>query len=232
VLRRRPAVRCSAIPEGPPTDASELAVPWFDAGGRPGETPVVHDRVLTVANAITFVRLLGLPVFVWLVLAESRLTVAFWTLVAIGGTDWIDGYVARKFDQVTKLGRVLDPLIDRALLATAGVTLVVADILPLWVLLVIVVRDVLLLAAAYVLFRGVPDIPVSRTGKLATACLLIGIPCFLLAEIDWVGAGVLGVVGWLYVLAGMVAYYVAAGQYAKAAAALRAQGEQPAGRAS
>jgi cardiolipin synthase (CMP-forming) len=196
-------------------------VPWFDAGARPGEEVVVHDRVLTAANAITFARLLGLPLFVWLVLGPGRLTAAFWTLVVVGGTDWVDGYVARRFDQVTRLGRVMDPLIDRALLATAGVTLVVAGILPWWILVAIVARDAVLLGTAFALFRGIPDIPVSRVGKFATACLLIGLPGFLLAEIDWVGAGFFGVLGWLYTAAGLVTYYAAGAQYARAAARLR-----------
>jgi cardiolipin synthase (CMP-forming) len=66
----------------------------------------------------------------------------------VATTDWVDGYVARRFDQVTKLGRIMDPLVDRALLATAAVTLLVAGILPWWVLLAIVARDVLLLLGA------------------------------------------------------------------------------------
>jgi cardiolipin synthase (CMP-forming) len=206
----------------------ERAVPWFDAGARPGQPQVVHDKVLTAANAITLARLLGLPVFVWLVLGPGLLAAAFWTLVAVGATDWVDGYVARRFDQVTKLGKVMDPLIDRALLATAGVTLVIAGILPWWILAAIVARDVALLGAAYAMFRGIPDIPVSRTGKFATACLLIGLPGFLLAEIDWFGAGFFGVLAWLYTAAGLVTYYVSAAQYARRAAELReGQDEAP-----
>lgn len=199
-------------------------MPWFDAGARPGETQVVHERALTAANAITFARLLGLPLFVWLVLGPGRLTAAFWTLVVIAGTDWVDGYVARRFDQVTKLGKVMDPLVDRALLATAGVTLVVAGILPWWILVLIVVRDVVLLGAAFVLFHGIPDISVTRTGKFATACLLIGLPAFLLAEIDWFGAGLLGVLGWAYAIVGIVTYYAAGLQYASIVRTLREDG--------
>jgi cardiolipin synthase (CMP-forming) len=196
-------------------------VPWFDAGARPGQTPVVHDRVLTVANGITAVRLAGLPLFAWLVLGPGNLAAAFWTLVAVGSTDWVDGYVARRFDQVTKLGKVLDPLIDRALLATAGVTLLLAGILPWWVLAAIVARDVLLFASAYALFRGVPPIGVTRMGKFATACLLIGLPGFLLGAIDWRGADAFAVIAWGYTIAGIVTYWIAGAQYARLAAALR-----------
>lgn len=205
--RHQPAV-CRRTLWSPP-------VPWFDAGARPGEEPVVHDRVLTAANAITAVRLLGLPLFVWLVLGPERLGAAFWTLVAVGSTDWVDGYVARRFDQVTRLGKMLDPLIDRALLATAGVTLVVAGILPWWVLALVVVRDVALIVTGLVLFKGVPAITVTRMGKFATACLLIGLPAFLLGAMDWPAAGVFAVIGWAYVLVGLVTYYVAGIQYAQ-----------------
>jgi cardiolipin synthase (CMP-forming) len=200
-------------------------VPLFDAGARPGKPQVVHDRVLTVANGITFVRLLGLPVFVWLVLGADRLSAAFWVIVAVATTDWFDGYVARRFDQVTKLGRILDPLVDRALLATAAVTLLIAGILPWWVLLAIVARDVLLLGAAYALFRGIPDIPVSRLGKFATACLLIGLPSFLPAAIDWGGQGVFTVIAWGYTAVGIVTYWIAGVQYGQQAAALRRDGQ-------
>jgi cardiolipin synthase (CMP-forming) len=196
----------------------------FDIGGRPGEESVVHDRVLTVPNVITFVRLAFLPVFVWLVVGAENLVAACFTLGGIAATDWVDGYVARRFDQVSKLGQVLDPLIDRALLATAGITLAVADIVPWWIIVVILARDVVLLAAAYALFKGIPPIPVSRTGKFATTCLYIGLPAFLLAAVDWAGDGVLAVIAWGFTVVGIATYYIAGGQYAKAAAALRRRG--------
>jgi cardiolipin synthase (CMP-forming) len=189
----------------------------FDIGGRPGETPVVHDRILTAPNVITFVRLAFLPVFVWLVAGPRNLVAAYLTLGFIAATDWIDGYVARRWDQVTRLGQVLDPLVDRVLLATAGVTLAVTGIIPWWMIVVILARDVALLAAAYIMFRGIPPIPVTRTGKFATTCLYIGLPAFMLAAVDWAGAGVFAVIAWGYTLLGIITYYVAGVQYGKAA---------------
>ena len=169
-------------------------VRMFDAGLREDRPVVVHDRVLTVANGITMLRLLGLPLFVWLMVGPERYGMAFLTLVVVGTTDWIDGYVARRFDQVTKLGKLIDPLIDRALLATAGLTLAALGIAPWWVILAIVGRDVLLLIGAFALFGGNPGIPVTRLGKAATACLLIGVPGFLLGHMDWGGATAFGVI--------------------------------------
>jgi len=195
-------------------------VRWFDAGTPRGRTLVVHDRVWTLANAITAVRLLGLPVFVWLVLGAAEYGWAFLVLVLLGATDWVDGYVARRFDQVTRLGRLMDPLIDRMLLATAAVTLVVAGFLPLLLALLVLVRDVALLLGVAIRYRGIPPVPVSRAGKFATACLLVGVPAFLPANLDWPGAGALAVVAWVATLVGIAAYYVAGVQYVRDAAAL------------
>lgn len=209
--RRRPSVRSGAMR-------------LFDAGLRRDRPVVVHDRVWTVANAITFVRLAGLPLFVWLLLGARRPGLALLVLAVVATTDWVDGYVARRFDQVTRLGRVMDPLIDRALLATAGVTLAVAGILPWWIVALIVVRDVLLVAVGLVLFGGIPAIPVSRAGKFATACLLAGVPSYLIAVLDWAGAPLFAVLAWVFTLTGLAAYYVAGAQYGIAArVVLRAQ---------
>ena len=193
----------------------------FDAGAR-DETPVVvHDRVWTVANGITFLRLLGLPLFVWLMVGPMAYGLAFLTLFVIGATDWIDGYVARRFDQVTKLGRLVDPLVDRILLATAGITLAATGIAPWWVILLIVGRDVLLLGAAFVVFGGRnPDIPVINLGKFATASLLVGVPGLLLGAMDWPGADLCGVIGWTATTVGLATYYAAGVVYARTAWAL------------
>lgn len=177
----------------------------------------MHDKVLTAANGITAIRLMGLPLFVWLVVGPERLALAFGVLALVATTDWVDGYVARRFDQVTRLGRLLDPLIDRAMLATAGLTMAAVGILPWWIVLVIVARDAALLVVGVALFRGIPTIPVSRTGKFATACLLFGVPAFLLAAVDWPGARVAQIAAWTSTLTGIAAYYVAGWQYAVAA---------------
>ena len=198
----------------------------FDIGGR-GDPSLqkVHRRVWTVANAISFARLAGLPLFVWLMLGPRRYGAAFAVLVVIASTDWIDGYVARRFDQVSRLGQVMDPLIDRALLATVTITLLVVGLLPWPVLALIVGRDVVLLGAAFLLFGGLPAaIPVSRTGKFATACFLVGIPGLLLASLEWPFADVVGVLAWVCIGAGLVGYYVGAVQYARVAIRLKRMG--------
>jgi len=197
-------------------------VPLFDAGRRSDAgAELVHDRLLTAPNVITAIRLAGLPLFVWLVLGTERYLVAFWVLVAIAATDWIDGYVARRFDQVSRIGKLVDPLVDRLLLATAAITLLLAGLLPWSLLALILVRDVVVLSVSLAWFAGVPPIPVSRIGKLATALLMIGIPCFLLSGVEWTGAGVIRAVAWTSTVAGIVVYYLAAARYGRVALAIR-----------
>lgn len=197
-------------------------MPLFDAGARDGAGQErVHERVLTVPNVITAVRLLGLPVFAWLVLGAQRYLAAFWLLVAVATTDWIDGYVARRFDQVSRIGKLVDPLVDRLLLATATIALAIAGLLPWPLLALIVLRDVVVLSVSLVWFGGVPPIPVSRVGKLATALLMIGIPAFLLAGLETAVAPAVEVLAWVATTTGIVAYYVAAVRYGRVALAIR-----------
>lgn len=197
-------------------------MPLFDAGrrGDAGQEQV-HDRLLTAPNAITAVRLAGLPVFVWLVLGPQRYGAAFVLLVAIAATDWVDGYVARRFDQVTRIGKLVDPLVDRLLLATATITLALAGLLPWALLALIVLRDAVILGVSVWWFAGVPPIPVSRVGKLATALLMVGIPGFLLSGVEWGGADAVRILAWLSTVAGIVAYYIAAARYGRVARAIR-----------
>lgn len=195
-------------------------MPLFNVGARPGGERV-HDRVLTVPNAITAVRLAGLPLYAWLVLGPRRLFLALCVLVVIAMTDWIDGYIARRFDQVSRIGKLVDPLVDRLLLATAVMTLLIADLIPWPVVALILLRDILVLGASLVWFGGVPPIPVSNTGKLATALLMIGVPGFLLAGIDWPGSTIVAAAAWSTTIAGITTYYVAAYQYGRVALAIR-----------
>ncbi len=194
----------------------------FNAGARTDGPVVVHDRVFTVANGITAVRLLGLPLFIWLAAFVEAYGVAFLVLTLVGTTDWVDGYVARRFDQVTKLGKLIDPLIDRAMLATAGLTLLAIGFIPWWIVAAFVVRDVVLLVVGYVMFSGSnPNIPVSNLGKFATACLLIGVPAFLLGHMDWSANDGFLVAAYAFSIVGIVAYYVAGWRYAQAARTVR-----------
>lgn len=199
----------------------------FDWGARKDRPVVVHDRVLTVANGISLLRLAGLPLFVWLMFDPRAYGWAWLTLFVVGSTDFLDGYVARRFDQVTKLGKLLDPIIDRGMLVTVGVSLLIARMLPWPFVAAILGRDALILVGSLLFLRNVPDIAVTRTGKFATACLLVGLPAFLLAHMNWPGRIVAVAVAWLFTTAGASGYWVAGVQYARAVSRLRG-GEKPA----
>lgn len=196
----------------------------FDAGARPDRPAAVQRRVLTVPNAVSGLRLLAAPVFVWLVIGGGRYEAAFWLLAVVSATDWLDGYLARRLDQVSQLGVVIDPLIDRTLLVVAAFTLLWDGLVPWPLVALIVVRDVALVSASFALFGAVPPIRVKRTGKTATACLLAAFPAFLLGAFDWGGQEIAHVVAWVLVVAGVGLYYVAGAQYAVAAWRLRRDG--------
>lgn len=198
-----------------------MTVREFDWGSRPGQPAVEHERVLTLPNAITAVRLLALPGFVWLVLGAEAFALGLVVLVVVAMTDWVDGYLARRLDQATKLGRVLDPVVDRILIVTAALTLLAAGLVPAWLVVLIVVRDVVVVGGAVLYFGGVPPLKVTRIGKTATASLLVALPAFLLGETGMPGQGAVLLVAWLAAGTGLVAYYVAGAQYARQLHVLR-----------
>lgn len=193
----------------------------FDWGARRDRPVVVHDKVLTAANGISLLRLAGLPLFVWLMFGPQAYGWAWFTLFAVGSTDFLDGFVARRFDQVTKLGKILDPLIDRGLMATVGISLLLAGMLPWFFLAAILGRDLLILLGTLAFLRNVPDIAVTKTGKFATACLMVGLPGFLLGHMDWPAREPFLVAAWVFTLVGVAGYWVAGAQYARVVARLR-----------
>lgn len=140
------------------------------------------SAILTIPNFITIFRFLGTPLFVWLVLAKSEYGWGVFVLAVMGCTDWIDGFVARKLNQTSQLGRILDPLADRVALVTVIITLVIAHILPVWMLITMLVPDIVLLGFTLYWFHGDANLKVTMFGKTRTALLLIGTPLLLLAK--------------------------------------------------
>jgi cardiolipin synthase (CMP-forming) len=191
----------------------------YDIGGREGEPQEASDRIWTWANALSFVRLLALPV-IYLDLVGERWTRAFVLLAVFSATDWLDGYLARRLDQMTKLGRLLDPISDRLLFIVVGVGFVVADVLPLWAVLVLLVRDVLVIGIGLLMLsRGRRPPDVSRLGKTATFGLMFSLPVFLLARVFEDAAGdpnpVLLALAWFGLAVNAVLYWLAAAGYVR-----------------
>jgi cardiolipin synthase len=176
-------------------------------------------RILTVPNVLSFLRLSTVPFFIWL-FATGHEEAAVIVYAAGAWTDFFDGYIARRTNSVSELGKLLDPLADRIFIVALAVALVISDTLPLWLALVIVVRDVLMLIAfPYLESRGVPRVRVNFTGKSATAALLFGLTCLAWSETSFIGAGVGEFLGMGFVIAGAVLYWAAAVMYAREARA-------------
>ncbi len=170
----------------------------FDVGG-PEVPHAATDRILTVPNLLSLARILVLPL-VLVDLLAGRLTRALVVLLLIGASDWFDGYLARVLDQRTRLGAVLDPIGDRAVFIVVGSGLVLADILPLWALIVLLAREGgVVVVGAFLLARGarIPD--TSRLGKVATSGLTLSITGLLAAAA--LGDGPEDPVRWLQGLA-------------------------------
>lgn len=189
---------------------------FIGAGARPGQPQVDHDLIFTVPNILTVLRFMGVPLFVWLVLDRKEYGFAVLVLAIMGSTDWIDGYIARRFNQTSRLGRILDPMADRLALISVAVTLVIAGVVEWWYLTALLVPDAVLLSASLFYFRNHPDLPVSRIGKIRTALLLVGTPLLVLSKLPIPLTEVYFVMAWVFLGFGLLGHWVAAFNYFRA----------------
>jgi cardiolipin synthase len=172
------------------------------------------NRILTVPNVVTVVRLLCLPVFLWLLFVEDDYLSAGLLLGALGATDFVDGYVARHFDQVSDVGKVLDPVADRLLFIVGVGGIMLAGAAPGWFSLAVLVRELAVGGAMIVLsLLGMKRFDVSWWGKAGTLALMVAFPAFLLSEAEFRYAGFMRVVAWGFGLPGLVLSYYAAITY-------------------
>jgi cardiolipin synthase (CMP-forming) len=179
-------------------------------------------RILTVPNVLSFARLLGVPVFLWLILGPQADVAAFILLVLAGASDWVDGYLARRLDQRSELGVLLDPLADRLYIAATLLGLALRGLIPWWLVAILVLRELFLLTLLPRLRRsGRMALPVTYVGKSATFCLLWGFPLLLLGGIPTFGAAATAF-GWAFALWGTYLYWWAGIRYAQQAVALGA----------
>ncbi|TCC00254.1 CDP-alcohol phosphatidyltransferase family protein [Micromonospora zingiberis] len=169
-----------------------------------------EQRVLTLPNLISFARLAGVPLFLYLFLV-ARADVAAIVVLAIGGTsDWVDGWIARRLRQVSRLGELLDPLADRLYILAILVAFTAREVVPWQFTAALLARELLLLGSLVVLRRyGYGPPPVHYVGKTATFLLLAAFPTLLLAATVSGAAAVAGPVGWALAWWGLVLYWVA-----------------------
>jgi cardiolipin synthase (CMP-forming) len=171
----------------------------------------VSGRVLTVPNLISFARLAGVPIFLYLFLVAEQYGWAV-TVLAIGGTsDWIDGYLARRLGQVSRLGELLDPLADRLYILATLIAFTAKAVVPWWFAIALLAREAVLLITLIVLRRyGLGPPPVHYLGKTATFILLFAFPTLLLA---WATTGTVHTYayanGWALAWWGLVLYWLA-----------------------
>lgn len=183
----------------------------------PESTPD-ESRVLTIPNIITMFRLLCLPVYLWVLLGLDNRAAAAGLLAASGATDWVDGYIARHFGQVSKLGKVLDPVADRFLFYVGVAGILVVDGAPRWFCVIVLVREVLVGAATVVLaLLGASRIDVNGYGKAGTFGLMFAFPLFLWGSGDS-GFEPAWVLGYVAGIPGLCLSLYAAGLYVPAAA--------------
>ena len=172
------------------------------------------DRVATVPNAISVARLAGVPVFLWLVLGPHADWWAVGLLIAAGVSDWLDGKLARAWNQQSRLGQVLDPAADRLYIAATLAALAIRQIIPWWLVAVLVLRELVLGVALLVLRRySIGPLQVSFLGKAATLCLLYAFPLLFLGSHAGTAALVARVVGWAFAIWGTALYWWAAALY-------------------
>lgn len=182
-----------------------------DAGaGATGE-----DRIVTVPNVITSVRLACLPLFVYLLFGRDNPAAAAFLLALLGATDWVDGYVARHFDQVSTVGKVLDPVADRLLFFVGVGAIIVYGGAPLWFSIAVLAREVFVSLAVLALAAlGAKRIDVTWYGKAGTFCLMFAFPLFLAgSDPDLVGADLFTIAAWGFGLPGLALSYYAAVLY-------------------
>lgn len=172
-------------------------------------------RVWTVPNVVSMLRLLGVPLFLWLVLVPEADGLALAVLALSGVTDYLDGYLARRLNQHSSLGEILDPVADRFYILAVVVGLGLRDIIPWWVAVILPLRDALLWILVPLLrTRGYSSLPVHFLGKAATFNLLYAFPLLLLGEGTGVAPTLAEVFGWAFAVWGIGLYWWAGILYA------------------
>lgn len=173
----------------------------------------VSDRVLTVPNVVSFTRLAAIPVFWWLLLRADNVTAATILFALIATTDWIDGYLARRLDQVSKLGTALDPVADRLLIASGVIAGLIAGIVPSPIGLVLIAREIYMaIVSLFVFSRARTTLEVRVLGKWATFLVYSSIGWFYVAAIPFL-EDILKPLAWIAGVVGLALYLVTAFQY-------------------
>jgi cardiolipin synthase len=227
-VRGRDRAEALQVETGTKTDTADApqaeTVPLTaDATQAPEEAGL--DRILTAPNLITLMRLVCIPVFLWLLFGVHRQTAAAILLAVLGATDWVDGHVARRFHQVSTLGKVLDPVADRILVGTSVIAIIVYGAVPVWFGVATVAREAVVSVAVLVLASlGAKRIDVLWVGKAGTFALMFSYPAFLLGHGTAYWQTPIRDIAWVTGIIGLVLAWIAAGSYIPVARQALAEG--------
>lgn len=182
---------------------------------RPVPAPVPgEDRLLTVPNVISVVRLACLPLFLWLLFGRDNRAAAASLLAALGVTDWIDGYIARHFNQISDVGKVLDPIADRLLFFVGVGGIVLDGSCPIWLAVAVLLREVVVAGATVALAAmGARRIDVTWFGKAGTFGLMVAFPLFLASHSTLGWRDTAEVLAWVAAIPGLILSYLSMAMY-------------------
>lgn len=169
----------------------------------------IFDNVWTLPNLFTLARLLCLPIFLWLLFSQDNRAGAAWLLAALGSTDWVDGWLARRFDQTSEFGKVFDPTVDRVFFFVSVIAIIIDGSIPIWFAVAVLIREVLVggVIAFATLFLKMQRFGVTWLGKCATFLLMGAVPSFLLGAADVWESPFFAVLAWLLGIPGLVLSY-------------------------
>lgn len=167
----------------------------------------LNGEVVNVPNLLSFLRIALVPVFLWLLLEELFLA-AIIVLAVAGLTDFLDGYLARKLNQTTKLGKMLDPVADRLYIFATLLALSATGYVPWWLAGLVILRDLLMLFSMPLLASvGYRSLPVHYLGKASTFALLYSFPLLLMGKIFTDAAFIITPIAWAFALWGVALYW-------------------------
>lgn len=173
----------------------------------------VSDKIITIPNLVSFIRLAAIPVFWWLLLGEDNVAAATILFAVVATTDWVDGYLARRLGQVSKLGKALDPVADRLMIASAVIAGLIAEIVPTWIGILLIAREVYMaIVTIFLVTRGAGTLEVRWLGKLATFLVYTSIGWFYFAAIPFLEV-ILLPAAWIAAVVGLALYWYTAIQY-------------------
>ena len=184
------------------------------AADQGGDHPSDEDRIVTIPNVISLIRLLCLPIFLYLLFGRDDPLAASILLGALGATDWVDGYIARHYHQVSKVGKVLDPVADRLLFFIGIGGIWVYGAVPPWFAGMVLLREIVVAVTTVVLAAlGARRIDVMWLGKAGTFCLMVAFPMFLASSSDFSLADAARVLAWGFGLPGLAMSYISWAMY-------------------